>query len=797
MKAQKTLLTLVASLALLGSLGGCDNPDQKAARHISRGNALFAEGKLEKARIEYKNAARLKPVDAEPFYRIGLIHERKGDLRNAFINFMAAEQQDSRFFPAVLKIAQYFMAAERYDEARKRIDAVLTAEPTNAEAFAISAAVLLRQQNFDAAEEQARTALSHDSANISAHSALTGLYLAKKDIPKAIDAINEALKRNPDNFPLMVLRALVYSQANDIPEVVASYREIFRVKPDEAQFRADLATYLLKAKKFDEAEQALREGISALPKSGEMKRHLILFLKQQKGNAAAEAETKQMIAADPDNSDLSFLLAELYLGTDNTAKAIEILSQIVDRGRFDLSALNARTVLAQISVKQGDKPLAEKLVAAVLEKAPDNRAALFLRASLAFEEGAYQTAISDLRTILRNTPTDGKALLLLGETHLVQGHLDLAIDTLKKLADIEPLHFPARVRLAQMVNLNGDSKQAMELISFVTKAAPDYAIGWEATARIAMDAKDWILAREAIRILHKIEGQNLTATFLDGMLLDKNGKSGDALPKYKAVIEVDPSTPLAKHALSALMSVYEKQKSLLDAATYLESLKSEDPVVLTLVGKSYLGAEKFDESADAFDRAIETGTHLPEPYLDRARLYLKEKKTEEAAAMLRKGMAMAPKDVRAPLVLASLLSERGDHREAVAIYDALLARNPDLDIAANNMAQLIADYQFNDSAAMEKARKAAERFSGSTNPYLLDTLAWVYFRQGEVSLAQTIMERALNLAERIPPQIHYHYGKILAANGQKEKAMAEFEKATVDGAPYPGLDDARKMLKSK
>lgn len=797
MKAHQTLLTLVASLVLLGSLGACDNPDQKAARHISRGNTLFTEGKLEKARIEYKNAARLKPVDAEPFYRIGLIDEQKGDLRNAFVNFMAAEQQNSRFSPAVLKIAQYFMAAGSYDETRKRLDAVLTEEPANAEAHALSAALFLRQNDFDTAEEQARTALGHDAGNVSAHSALTGVYLAKKDLAKAIEAVNNAVKSNPDNFPLMVLRALVYGQANNIPEVVASYREIFRIKPNEPQFRVDLSNYMVRAEKIDEAEQALREGVLALPESSEMKRHLIVFLNKQKGHAAAEAEAKQMIASDPDNKDLSFLLADLYLETGDQAKASDVLSQIVDRGRFDLSALNARTVLAQISIRQGNRPVAEKLVDAVLEKAPDNRSALFLRASLAFEDGAYQNAVSDLRAILRNTPNDGRALLLLGETHLVQGHLDLAIDTLKKLADSEPLNFPARVRLAQMVNLNGDPKQAMELIAFVTKTAPDYAIGWETTARIAMDAKDWILAREAIRILHKAEGQHLTATFLDGVLLDKNDKAGDALPKYKAVIEADPSAPLARHALSALMSVYEKQKDMLGAATYLETLKSEDPVVLTLLGKSYLGAEKMDESAEAFDRAIETKTQLPEPYLDRAKLYLKEKRTEDAIGTLRKGMAMAPKDSRAPLVLASLLSQRGEHREAVAIYDALLAKNPDLDIAANNMAQLIADYQFNDSAAMEKARKAAERFSGSTNPYLLDTLAWVYFRQGEVSLAQTIMERALNLAEHVPPEVHYHYGKILAANGQKEKARAEFEKATVEGAHYPGIDDARKMLKSR
>ena len=117
----------------------------------------------------------------------------------------------------------------------------------------------------------------------------------------------------------------------------------------------------------------------------------------------------------------------------------------------------------------------------------------------------------------------------MGEALLQQGHLDLAIDTTKKLVDINPANFVARVRLAQMVQMNGDTKQAMELVSLVTKTSPDYAIGWEAAARIAIAAKEWLPAEEAIRTLDKIEGQHLTASFLEGQVLEANGKSEEAI----------------------------------------------------------------------------------------------------------------------------------------------------------------------------------------------------------------------------------------------------------------------------
>ena len=143
---------------------------------------------------------------------------------------------------------------------------------------------------------------------------------------------------------------------------------------------------------------------------------------------------------------------------------------------------------------------------------------------------------------------------------------------------------------------------------------------------------------------------------------------------------------------------------------------------------------------------------------------------------------------------AGLLGDNGHYQDAIALYDDLLARNPALDIAANNLAEMTADYQSNDSVALEKARQTAERFAGSNNPLLLDTLAWVYFRQGNTQLAQTIMERALTLGTQLPPQMHYHYAAILVKSGKSGLAKAELQQALAGNEPYAGIEEAKKML---
>jgi predicted Zn-dependent protease len=95
---------------------------------------------------------------------------------------------------------------------------------------------------------------------------------------------------------------------------------------------------------------------------------------------------------------------------------------------------------------------------------------------------------------------------------------------------------------------------------------------------------------------------------------------------------------------------------------------------------------------------------------------------------------------------------------------------------------------------MEKARVAAERFSHSSNPYFLDTLGWFYFREGKVLQAQPILERAMVTANPVPPQMQYHYGSLLFKSERLQEAKFALSKALVEGANYPGIDEAKKLL---
>src|SRR5690242_16791954 len=128
----------IVGLIAAGLLSGCGDPDTRAAKYVKHGEELVAEGQPDKARLEFRNALKIKPNLAEPYYQLGLLDEAKGDLQNAFDNYTRAEQQNATHRGALVKLAGFYFGAERFDDAQKRLDTVLKTYPDDPGALALN-----------------------------------------------------------------------------------------------------------------------------------------------------------------------------------------------------------------------------------------------------------------------------------------------------------------------------------------------------------------------------------------------------------------------------------------------------------------------------------------------------------------------------------------------------------------------------------------------------------------------------------------------------------------------------------
>ena len=63
------------------------------------------------------------------------------------------------------------------------------------------------------------------------------------------------------------------------------------------------------------------------------------------------------------------------------------------------------------------------------------------------------------------------------------------------------------------------------------------------------------------------------------------------------------------------------------------------------------------------------------------------------------------------------------------------------------------------------------------NMTFLDTYAWIFFKQGNYTLAKFYIESALNKNEEVNAEILEHYGDILFKLNETDKAVEQWEKA--------------------
>jgi len=88
---------------------------------------------------------------------------------------------------------------------------------------------------------------------------------------------------------------------------------------------------------------------------------------------------------------------------------------------------------------------------------------------------------------------------------------------------------------------------------------------------------------------------------------------------------------------------------------------------------------------------------------------------------------------------------------------------------------------------LKKDLSKAERMSAITvkadpnNSSYLDTYAWIFFVQGNISLAKIYIEQAINRDRTNSAELADHYGDILYLFGDKEKAVEQWEKAWNSG----------------
>ena len=360
-------------------------------------------------------------------------------------------------------------------------------------------------------------------------------------------------------------------------------------------------------------------------------------------------------------------------------------------------------------------------------------------------------AIHEMRALLASAPTNADYNLAMGKMLFMFGYRDSAMVYYDKAQQYEPDNgltylTKAEYYLALGDTLNYDRQTYQALVS----------------TDLDVESKLQILV-------------NYTKTLLSAK--DTTHRT-DHL--FDVLIEQHPLEPQIRVLYSECLMVIDNNEGAAEQIDYALNLDPTNKELWTRLMAYYLYAGNYKKAIEVGDKAIRLNPDNVELYSYLGSSCYSVKQYDKAIEVYDKALAILDStqvDDRSNLLSgkADVKFAMGDTIAAFALYDQSLDLNPDNPGTLNNYAYFL--------ALSNRDLDKAERMSAKTivedaaNPTYLDTYAWVFYMRKEYTMAQLYIEMAINNEEQPTSELFEHYGYILLANGDKQKALEQWRKA--------------------
>jgi tetratricopeptide (TPR) repeat protein len=783
------ILLAIASMLLVA----CGSQEDRAEAHLEKALTLMAEEEFVAAKIEALNAAQIDPKNVEARYILATIEERNRNLNAMMGHLQVVVDADPSHLEARLKLGNLYLLAKATDEAAREATAILDQDPLNAKAHLLNARVLYQKEEREEAKKEVNVALELDPLLIDAIMWKAAVRMTESDFEGAFSLIDDGLA-NADQDGTLTLRKfriILLRAANRMPELEADLLALTKDYPDDRNFALSLAQLYASQERIDEAEGILRPIMASDPSDVTLRIAFARLIADKRGTDEAVEELKNFISESPEDTQLRLTLGRLYEFNKMYDDALPIFRDIATADPVSPSGLNARNRIAVIKIAQEEIEEARSMVDKILLDSPANSEALLTRAAFRFSDKDYDDAIADLRTVLRSEERSGQALFLLARSHLSAGSPELAQEAYRRLLEIYPNHPTAAHELAQMLANRDDMQSASDVLRERLDVDPEDRKAAASLIQALLAQGELDAAERAARDLLALENSTGLAEFQLGRVMQAKRSGPEAVAAYKLALE---KNPIARPPLQGLVRVLIENNRSDEAITYLNDhlARYPDQIYPRFLLASVYATKGDAETAEAyFEEVISAEPGNVQAYGGLAALYPDD--ANARIAIYRRGFEAAPDNPTIGLLLGSELERAEQFESAIALYEEILQINADNDLAANNLAALLLDRR-TDTASFARALDLSARFSESTQPALVDTLGWAYYRNGEISNAVKYLEIAVAGADQ-SPLLHYHLGMAYFAAQELAPAREELEKATVlKQITYPGIEEAHQTL---
>ena len=453
-------------------------------------------------------------------------------------------------------------------------------------------------------------------------------------------------------------------------------------------------------------------------------------------------------------------------------------------------------------------------------------------AYLYWQSGNNQKAFDCAEKIYQADENNPQTLIFLATFYLVANQPDKSKYFWEKTLEIDPDNETATVYLAAYYYSDNKLKESAEYWNKFLQQQPDSSSGY---FQLGMVQEKLNMESEALKSYDKVielKPEAREAYLAKARIYENTGKIVPAIKEYEAYVAAFPDNLYvlmylgknyfenqeyekakdvflkAKKGLSGNESqtasywlgiIYEKLGSFDKSAAEFEQVLSKEPEnvsILARLGYYYSLLKQYSKSEKKLSKAIGIEPLNYELLYLHGLNYLDWKKYDKSIKMLNKVVELKPDFVESYYFMGSAYDKKGDFENAETSFLKAIEVNPDHTRAMNYLGYTYADknYKLEQAEVLLQKSVQLEPRNGS----YLDSLGWLYFRQGKYEEAEKFIHAAANLTT--DPLVYEHLGDVYVELGKVGEAWTWYSLSCDTGGEktaFKKLEMTQKKLSPK
>jgi predicted Zn-dependent protease len=564
--------------------------------------------------------------------------------------------------------------------------------------------------------------------------------------------------------------------------------------------------------RFEEALSRIEKVIEKQPNDPILRFERALLLVDASRMDKAAAELKTITASHPDFHDAQKMLGRLLLDRagDDKGKLEEALVHLQAAYRTNADDLASGVTAAQILISMNKPAEAEKILGTLVERTPDHRGINYSYAQVLTRVGRGNESKKYLERAVAVDPMFGPAVQQLLDFYQREGEWQKAAAILQPMVDDEPLNIELQRQQAYFFLRAGQPEQARKAFKALTETDPKDLRSQFYLAEAMSDLEQYgeaaaiykkllatnpadaeVLASYGLALTGQKKWDEATMAFNSLLAIPNSADNLTTLARTQlAYIELmrgnyDAAVESAKHvfvfrdkpntqAVNIAMDALRRQKK------YAQALELLQPLVEKYGNEPFITARYVEMLARTGDKtkaqtaAASQAKLGPRNTIAAAEAFIQAEDYPSAIAIIREAVKASPDDVDLRFSLGSTLERSGDRKGAEEAFQAVLAKSPEHAPTLNYLGYMWAESNQNLDRAQEMLLRAVGQ--EPRNGAYIDSLGWVYYRQGNFELAEKYLTDAAHLLPK-DATVQEHLADVLAKRGQPQRALAVYRSA--------------------